>query len=136
MEHLCCTQDVIRKVAIWTLVGFLVIVLFGPILTLIGVLLPFALVGFLVWLVIRGIMLGPQAAGRAIGRTARTVFQTVTAVPRWIATRLGAFVARVGRMVWGGIRFVSGIALPMLAGGFLGALLGAIGGAQHHDADF
>jgi hypothetical protein len=39
-------------------------------------------------------------------------------------------------MVWGGIRFVSGIALPMLAGGFLGALLGAIGGVQHNDADF
>ena len=45
MEKLQGTVPMLRKAAIITLIGFLVITLAGPLLTLAGVLLPFAVVG-------------------------------------------------------------------------------------------
>src|SRR5713226_3279426 len=53
MERLQSTADIVRKVALLTLLGVLVVFLIGPVLTVVGVILPFALVGFLVWLPFR-----------------------------------------------------------------------------------
>jgi hypothetical protein len=132
MERLQSSTDILRKVAIWTLIGFGVILLSGPILTVLGIVLPFAVVGFLVWLGVKAVLAGPRAVGRAISSTARVIVRGITAVPRWVGARLAAGGRWIGRVGRGAVV----VSLPVLAGTFLGALLGAIGGMQYHDADF
>src|SRR5581483_11290305 len=53
MESLHSTADILRKIVLFTILGFLAIILIGPVLTVLGVILPFALVGFLMWLPFR-----------------------------------------------------------------------------------
>src|SRR5713101_5481319 len=135
MKNIEGAAEVLRKVFIFTLVGFLVVVLAGPLLTVLGVLLPFALVGFLVWLPFQGFRLWRQGGWpsirHAFGRAVRTVF----AIPVWLISRVAGGALWLVRGVFGLIGFVLGIAFPTVAGAFLGAVLGLIGGVEHHDAE-
>src|SRR6516165_1167826 len=92
--------QILRKVIIFTLVGFLVVVLSGPLLTVLGVLLPFALVGFLVWLPFQGFRLWRQggwpSVRHAVGRAGRTVI----AVPFWLISQVAAGAFWVVRSVF------------------------------------
>jgi hypothetical protein len=130
----CCTgpAGIFRKVALMTLIGFGVLVLSGPAIAVIATLLPFALVGGLVWLLVQAVLLGPRVAGAMI----RNTFKLVFGGPIWLLKR-----------AWGGVRWVGGtafalagtalsMALPIAGGAFLGGVLGAIGGMEHNDADF
>jgi uncharacterized membrane protein len=132
MEHLQSSTDILRKLALWTLIGFVVLVLLGPILTVVGVALPFAIVGFLVWLAFRAVVSGPRAVGRTVGQTAGAIFRTIAAVPHWVGVQLAAAIRFATRTVRGAVAML----FPVVTGAFLGGLLGAIGGMQHHDADF
>ena len=136
MESLHSTVDIVRKVALFTLVGFLVVFLIGPVITLIGIVLPFALVGLLVWLPFRlfiqrrqinwgGV---PEKAGRAV----RTVFMFPVRV---VAFGLSAVLGLL-RLVGGVLGFALRILIPAVAGALLFAVLGAIGGVAHADAEF
>jgi hypothetical protein len=127
---------ILRKAAIMTAIGFLVIVLGGPLLGLIATLLPFLLVGFLIWLVIRMVILGPLVVGRFIGRVVRGVFRIVTAPPRLIFRLIRGGVVRVGHGVGRMSGFVRGIFWETVCGAAVGAMLGMIGGVQHEDAEF
>jgi hypothetical protein len=129
MEH--SPAYFLRKIAVMALIGFLVLTLGGPALALLGVLLPFILVGFLVWFVVRAAILGPLVVGRLIGRTVRRVAYTVIAVPLWLGRQVGSGLRLTGRMVAG----AASILIPTAAGAVAGAALGALGGMQFHDAD-
>ena len=147
MESLHSTADVLRKVALLTLVGFLVVLLIGPVLTLLGVILPFALVGLLVWLPFRVFVQGkeinwsglPEAAGRAV----RTILNTpvrigalLLAIPFRVARLLLSAVVGLLRLLFGVIGFGLRIIFPAVAGAVIFAVLGAIGGVNHQDAEF
>jgi hypothetical protein len=131
MEKLQGSAHILRHVVLWTLIGFGVLVLSGPIIAIVGTLLPFALVGLLIWLVVRAIMLGPLMVGRIIGRTVHAVL----AVPRWAGRTAFHGVRRVGQAGWSTVSFVGSILLPAFAGALVGAMLGLIGGMEHNDAD-
>ena len=147
MESLHSTADMIRKVALFTLVGFLAVFLIGPILTVLGLVLPFALVGFLVWLPFRLLVQKreinwsglPQKAGQIL----RTVLfipirigATILSIPIRIVAFLASAVIGLLRLVGGLLGFVLRMIIPAVAGAFLFALLGAIGGLTHQDAEF
>ena len=136
MESLHSTADIVRKVGLLTLLGFLIVFLIGPALTLLGVLLPFALVGFLVWLPFRLFVQKRDVNWSGIPRKAGQTIRTVLTLP----IRVGAFIlsAFTGllRLVGGVIGYALRIILPAVAGAFLFALLGAIGGVAHQDAEF
>ncbi|HLJ91790.1 MAG TPA: hypothetical protein VKU02_01225 [Gemmataceae bacterium] len=147
MESLHSTADIIRKVALFTLVGFLVVFLIGPALTVVGVILPFALVGFLVWLPFRVLVQRreinwtglPEKAGRLV-RTVLTlpfrVGAAILSIPLRILGLLLTGVVGLLRLVGGALGFALRITIPALAGAVVFALLGAIGGMTHHDAEF
>src|SRR5689334_21591119 len=102
MESLHSTADIVRKVALLTVVGFLVVFLIGPALTLIGVVLPFALVGFLVWLPFRLLVQKRQINWSGVPRRAGEAVRTVLSLP----LRLVAFV---GSLLLGLLRLVGGV---------------------------
>ena len=136
MEKLQDAGHIVRKVALMTLIGFLAVILSGPIIAVLGVLLPFAVVGFLVWVPFRLLVVAKHGGWPAVRDTTRKAIRGVLAIPLWIATHVGSALKFVLGTVFGLIGFLGGIILPTLAGGFLGAVLGAVGGMQHHDADF
>jgi hypothetical protein len=136
MEMLQGTVPMVRKAAIITLVGFLAVFLAGPVLTVAGVLLPFALVGLLVWIPFRGIVLWRQGGWEAVQAATHKGFGRVLAVPAWIlATAFGGVKWVVGS-AFSLVGFTLGLILPTLLGGIGGAILGFMGGMQHQDADF
>ncbi|HEV3085537.1 MAG TPA: hypothetical protein VGY66_37635 [Gemmataceae bacterium] len=136
MEKLQGTVPILRKAAIITLVGFLVITLAGPLLTIAGVLLPFALVGLLVWIPFRGIMMWKQGGWSAVGDTVKRGLGRMVAIPAWIVARAFGAVAFVLGSAFSLVGFVLGLILPVLLGTVGGAVLGLIGGMEHQDADF
>jgi hypothetical protein len=136
MESLHSTANLVRKVALLTLVGFLVVFLIGPVLTVLGVILPFALVGFLVWLPFRLFVQRRQVDWSGLPEKAGRAIRSVLTFP----IRVGAYVlsAAIGllRLVGGVIGLTLRILIPALAGAVLFALLGAVGGMTHQDAEF
>ena len=147
MERLQSTAEIVRKVALLTVIGFLVVFLVGPVLTLLGVILPFALVGLLVWLPFRLFVQRKEINWSSLPKKAGQTVRAVLGIPVWlvrtvlaIPLRLGAFIVAaiaglfrlVGRLLGLGLR----ILIPALAGAFIFALLGAIGGVTHQDAEF
>jgi hypothetical protein len=135
MEKLQDAGHIVRKVALMTLIGFLAVILAGPILTVIGVLLPFALIGFLVWAPVKLLVVAKNGGWPAVRATTHRVAHGVLAVPVWTIYHLGAGLKYVVLSVFGLIGFLGGIILPTIAGAFLGAVLGLVGGMNHNDAD-
>jgi len=136
MEKLEGTIPIVRRIAIITLVGFLVVILAGPMLTIAGILLPFAVVGLLVWIPFRGIMLWKQGGTSAVAQAAKKGVGHVFAVPAWILGRVFGGAKWILTTAFGLVGFVLGLILPTLLGAFGGAILGIIGGMEHHDAAF
>ncbi len=129
----CCTGPlgILRKFVLITLVGFGVVVLAPPAIGVIGALLPFAIVGGLVWLLVQTVLLGP----RVVWGTLRGLVRLVLAGPIWVV-----------RNTWGGLRWgtssliaatgtVLSLLIPMAGGVIAGGLLGMVGGMEHNDAD-
>ena len=136
MEKLQSTVPILRKAAIITLIGFLAITLAGPLLTIAGVLLPFAAVGLLVWIPFKGIMMWKQGGWTALGGSVKRGLGRVVAAPVWLLARAFGAVGWVLSSVLGLVGFVLGLILPVILGAVGGGVLGAIGGFEHQDADF
>jgi hypothetical protein len=133
MDNLQSAAQVARKVALITVLGFLVVVLSGPVLTMLGVLLPFALVGLLVWVPYRLFLEARQGGMPAVGRTAGQAIRTVVAVPFWAIGRLLALIGFVVRGTFGLIGIILGLTIRVGAGAGIGAILGVIGSLEYHD---
>src|SRR5260370_26963437 len=126
MKNVETAGQILRKVFIFNLVGFLVVVLSGPVLTLLGVLLPFALVGFLVWIPFQGIRIWRRGGWQSVRQAGGKAVRTVVAVPVWLISRIAAGVFGVVRLAFGVLGFILGIAFPTLAGLILGGGLGLV----------
>jgi hypothetical protein len=135
MERLQGTGDVIRKVAGITLIGFLVVVLIGPVLTVAGALLPFALVGLLVYIPYRLLLASKQGGWPAVRDLGKKAVRTAVALPLWIGGRVTALVSFILRAVFRLIGTVFGLVFAVGTGAVIGAALGFIGGMEHHDLD-
>ncbi len=132
MERKANVAEIVRKIAVITLVGFLVVTLGGPALALAGTLLPFLLVGSAVYLAYRAVTLGPRIAFRTLSKGLRLTARAVTVVPFWIAGKTWGGVRHVGLAA----RTLGGIALEGIGGAIVGGGLGIIGGMQHHDVEW
>jgi hypothetical protein len=135
MERLQGTGDVIRKVAGITLIGFLVVVLIGPVLTVAGAILPFALVGLLVYIPYRLLLASKQGGWPAVRELGNKAVRTAIALPLWIGGRVTALVSFLLRGVFRLIGTVFGLVFAVGTGAVIGAALGFIGGMEHHDLD-
>lgn len=131
MQQLDNTKGVVRQLAIITLVGFLVVTLSGPVLALAGVLLPFALVGGVVWVLFKAITLGPKVALGMAGSLIRGTFNVVAFIPRQLIGAVGFVLTKAGSAV----RVVGGAMAPLVLGALVGGILGAVGGSQHNDPE-
>jgi hypothetical protein len=129
----CCSGAVgiVRKAALITLIGFGVVVLSGPAIAVVGALLPFAVVGGLVWLVIQTAIRGPRVVGNMVRNGARVIF----ALPLWVAGRAWGGIKWVGSTALGLTGLALAIVLPTVAGAVLGGVLGVIGGMEHQDIE-
>jgi hypothetical protein len=124
-------RGVIRQLAILTLVGFLVVTLSGPALALLGVLLPFALVGAGVWLLVKVITAGPRVAFGLAGALIRGTVQAILFIPRHLFAAASTVLSKTGS----GARVVAGALAPLAIGAIIGGGLGFVGGAEHHDQE-
>src|SRR5438128_822840 len=136
MEKLQGTVPMLRKAAIITLIGFLVITTAGPLLTIAGVLLPFAVVGLLVWMPFKGIMMWKQGGWTALGGSMKRGLGRVVAAPVWLLGRAFGAVGWLLGSVFGLVGFVLGLILPVVLGAVGGGVLCAIRGFEHQDAEF
>src|SRR5437899_777003 len=142
MESPQTAADVVRKVLFLAFFGFLALILAGPVLAVVSVfvslilsavaiVLPFALIGLLVWLPFQALVLGRHIQWHRIGQAGGVLFR-------------GAFRA-LGQVVGGGFRFLravggkvkavalffSRIVLDVVGGALVGGVLGVLGGQMH-----
>jgi hypothetical protein len=132
MNSVPATFDLIRKIFLFALLGVAVVFLAGPI----GVVLGFAVVGFIVWFVlnlfvngfrntgesVRRIFRGLGRAGAGVFRLGGKAFVTAVSIPKHIIT----IPKRVWNKTWsvGGNAFVW--FFEITSGVLAGALIGAI----------
>jgi hypothetical protein len=135
MENVQQTSRILRKVAIMTLIGFLAVILSGPIIAAAAALLPFAIVGALIYVFIKALILGPYLVGKIIGETFRGILFVLIGIPARILGKAGKTFGLVFTAAWSVLAFALSIAFPALMGGIVGAILGMIGGIEHSDAD-
>src|SRR5437660_7669120 len=95
MESLQSTADIVRKIALFTVVGFLAVFLIGPVLTLVGVILPFALVGFLIWLPFRLLVQRREIHWRGLPEQAGRTLRTILSIPVRIGVTILSIPLRI-----------------------------------------
>src|SRR5438105_3183038 len=103
MKELQGAGCALRKIALITLAGFLVVMLAGPVLTLLGMMLPFALAGLLVYVPYRAIRLGREGGWAAVRGAARKSLRVMLTPPLWV----------LGHAV-GGVKCVLGFGLGLV----------------------
>lgn len=117
--------EVVRKVCLFALIGFGFVFLAGPI----GVILGFALVGFLVWVAINMAVNGARSTGEGVGRLFRGIIHAFTGIFR-LGARGVTGVIKLPKRAWdktwkvGGNTFVW--TFEIVSGLLAGALIGAI----------
>jgi hypothetical protein len=135
METVPNTASIIRKIAIVTLIGFAAVVLSGPLIAAVAALLPFAIVGALIYLFIKAIILGPYVVGKIIGETFRGIGFVIVGLPLRILRKAGRGIGFVLHTGWAAVAFAFSIAMPAVLGSVAGALLGVVGGIEHSDVE-
>jgi hypothetical protein len=139
-----------RKLVFLTFLGFAVMVLFGPIVAIASVILPFALVGFLVWIPFQLFALRRPVDWDRIGVRARALGQDLancgrgcTRVAAWPARLASGIVAAVVgtlaflvRTAFSTVRILIQVALMLATGAAIGAVWGVISssGVDHDRA--
>lgn len=126
----------IRLGVLFTVLGFLAITV-GPVVAGVALaVLPFALVGFGVWLAYQALHRGPRAVAeqvRDVGQGAYEHAHRVVTLPVRASAGLKRLVQRSGQLSLRLVRSLVGIFSPALAGALVGGALGATGGAHYHD---
>jgi hypothetical protein len=140
---------VFRKIGLFALTGFAVVTLGGPIFAILSVLLSFALVllcfaliGFLVWVPLRLLLSGREAAVTSIRElgvgVGRTLHQTGRAAARvmafpvrlvsWVAAGAGFLIRGTWRLTWATARVLSQVAVFAATGALVGLGMTMVGG--------
>jgi uncharacterized membrane protein len=139
---------VVTRIGMLALLGFAVLVLAGPVIGIVGAILPFVLVGFLAWCGFQLISSGPQATWRML-RQAGGVLGTATVKTAQFCNRAVAFPARTTVRAIQGTRQLAGKAwrgmtagakvgiegsIVTLSGAAVGAIVGLLTSLQSHEA--
>jgi hypothetical protein len=138
---------VVRKFAFLAFLGFLVIVLSGPVLAivstifslglaLLSVLLPFAFLGLLFWVPFRLLSRGAHVAGQDIRDTGKALGQIGFGVPyracAQVCSGAGEFGQRVRTRTHAIGSLVGGILLETFSGAAVGTVLGVVESLRSH----
>ncbi len=126
----------IRLIVMFTVLGFLAITVGPVILGIFVAILPFALVGFAIWLGIQTLHHGPRVVGEHIHGVGEDIYahaHRVAGLPAHVGARFGQAVRGVGYGIARLVRFVVGFVSPVLGGALVGGFLGAAGGLHYHD---
>jgi hypothetical protein len=132
VPHSAC---VFHKIAIMVLIGFAAVVLSGPLIAVAAALLPFAILGAMIYLLVKAMILGPYVVGKIIGEAFRGILFLLVIAPARALGKAGQAVSFVLRNAWSGLAVTLSVVFPSIVGGVIGALLGVIGGIEHSDAD-
>jgi len=126
----------IRLLALFTVLGFLVITVGPVVLGIVVAVLPFALVGFGIWLVFHTVRHGHEAVGaraRDLGQALHEQAQRVVRTPARVCAGACNIARQTGYRVGRLVRAVVGILSPIVGGAVVGGFLGAAGGMHYHD---
>ena len=137
----CHVIRLLRKIGFFALVGFAVIFLTGPVVAVLSFiisaslfvfffLLPFAVLGLMVWLPIRLVFGKAQAARRDLWRTGQFVGRAAIAVPARTCGHLCSRARGAGERMRQLTSFIGTIFVETVSGALVGALLGSIAGFQ------
>jgi len=132
VPHSAC---VFHRIAIMVLIGFAAVVLSGPLIAVAAALLPFAILGAVIYLIVKAMILGPYVVGKIIGETFRGILFLLVIVPARALGKAGRAVGFVLHSAWSGVALALSVMFPSIVGGVIGAVLGVIGGIEHSDAD-
>lgn len=154
MNHQSSAGFIVKKIVLFTVLGFLSMILFGPIVAVVSVLLslflavfPFILVGFLVWTAFNLTIHGREQTVQQLGHFGQGLVQAfprlgerLLAVVKFPFRTLGRVIAGIGYAVeavagrvWALVRWLGPIAGMALTGVAVGAGIGAAVGAPAHD---
>jgi hypothetical protein len=123
-EHVL--TSVLRKLVCLAVIGFLVVVLIGPILALLGVLISFALIGLLVWLPIRTLLYGKPFDWAKVKAVSRKYGGAVFGRCHHVADQALAHGHPVLEKVQAAGRFVALVFRETVCGALVGALLAVL----------
>jgi hypothetical protein len=126
---------VFHKVAIMVMIGFAAVVLSGPLIAVAAALLPFAILGAMIYLFVKAIILGPYVVAKLIGETIRGILFLLVIAPARLLGKAGRGVGFVVHRAWSGMALALSVMFPSIVGGVIGTILGVIGGIEHSDAD-
>jgi hypothetical protein len=136
----------LHKMCLLAMVGFAVIFLSGPVIGLLSVifslvvsvfaiLLPFALVGFLIWLPIRALTSGKHLAWREATTTTRSVcggvFRRSYSACRYVTSGSAGGIRNLWHRIHFYPRAFGGLLLEVVSGAAVGAVLGGALGMRH-----
>jgi hypothetical protein len=137
-----------RKAVFLTLLGFVTLVLLGPVLALAialvatffslvvalaSVFLPFLLVGLLVWVPFQMLHRGPRAGWECVRDQTRAFYQAFLAAPCRVGLRWCAGAVHLGEGALEKVRYVGRVLAETLCGAAVGALLAALTGTDSLD---
>ena len=144
----------LRKIVLFCLLGFLSMVLFGPVVAVLSVvlsfatvILSFALVGFLIYFLLHAILYGRQSAmestrgfGEGLRRVVPAVGDRVLRVIRFPFRVAGGLLYGLKQVAWFAVsrtwlatRFVGSLVPVAATGVLVGAVVGTVMGAPTHD---
>jgi len=140
-----CPGELIRRLGFLTLVCFAVLFLSAPVIAVVSVVislvaavlsivLPFALLGLLVWLPLRGFSKGAGVAWKDLHVSGEVLQRIVTTTLRTGATatrKLLCFGNTLSSALHEKAAFLAAVLLEVLSGALVGALLGDIPGFPH-----
>src|SRR5438128_2435762 len=134
MESPQTATGVVRKVLFLALLGFLALILAGPVLAILSlcvslivsvvvVVLPFALLGLLFWLPFQALILGRKIQWQSIGHAGQVFFGGVFGSLRRVFGGGFRLVRALGGKAWAVAAFVSRIILDTVGGALVGGVL-------------
>lgn len=134
--------NALQKLLLLALFGFLAVVLAGPVialmfvvLSLLLVMVPFALVGMLLWLPFQAAVLGWRIDWDRVGAAMKAVAGGLYQAAAAVLSVAGRALAWVGRSLWLITHFVFLVLLDVIVGAATGGMLGVIGGQMHGDTE-
>ncbi|HEV3116903.1 MAG TPA: hypothetical protein VGY58_07625 [Gemmataceae bacterium] len=141
MNNCCPFAHIMRKILFFALMGVAVVFLTGPVVAVISFvvsaglfvfffLLPFALLGFLIWLPIRLICGRGASARKTLVRTTQIMGHAAFVMPARTCGHLQARARTLGDRIHALTSFIGAVFVEAASGALVGAMVGAIAGWQ------